>query len=78
MYNYQYPMMDGYNGGWGIFMMMLWGLALVAVVVVVMRLLRHGDVSATHKADPLDIVKERYAKGEIDRDGFEKLKKDLE
>jgi len=31
----------------------------------------------TPKRDPLDVAKERYAKGEISREDFEQIKKDL-
>lgn len=32
---------------------------------------------STPKHDPLDVAKERYAKGEISREDFNQLKKDL-
>jgi putative membrane protein len=74
---YQYPMMNGYNDGWGIFMMMFGVLLLIVVVVLVLRLLKHHELSTSHRNSPIDIAKERYAKGEIEKDEFEKLKKDL-
>jgi putative membrane protein len=78
MYHYG-PMMNGNDWGWGIFMMVFWLIALVVVAVVVMHLLREHNHHTGHiqKSDPLDIVKERYAKGEITKEQFEQLKKDL-
>jgi len=40
-----------------------------------MRLTRRSD--STTKRDPLDVAKERYAKGEISREEFEQIKRDL-
>lgn len=37
----------------------------------------HGDESGPHET-PLDILKNRYAKGEIDKEKFEEMKKQLE
>jgi putative membrane protein len=78
MYEYG-PMMNSNDWGWGIFMMFFWLIVLVFIAVIVMRVLREhnhhtGDI---HKTDPLDIVKERYAKGEISKEEFEQLRKDL-
>lgn len=74
---YDYPTMNGYNGGWGIFMMLFWVIILVGIVVGVLRLLKNHEVGTSQKTNSLDIVKERYAKGEIKKDEFEQLKKDL-
>jgi putative membrane protein len=78
MYEYS-PMMNGNDWGWGIFMMFFWLIVLVVIAVVVMRLLRehHHHTGDTQKSEPLDFVKERYAKGEITKEQFEQLKKDL-
>ena len=77
---YDYPMMHDYGAygwGWGIAMVVFW-LALLALAgLVVLRLLRHHEGTHTSKATPLDIAKERYAKGDITKEQFEELKKDL-
>jgi putative membrane protein len=75
--DYNYPMMNGYNDGFGIFMMLFWGVIIVVIIVVVLRLLRHHEASTNNKTSPLDIVKERYAKGDITKEQFEELKKGL-
>jgi putative membrane protein len=78
MYEYG-PMMNRNDGGWGILMMFFWLIVLIAVVVVVMRLLKehNHNVGDMQKSDPLEIVKIRYAKGEITKEQFEELRKDL-
>lgn len=75
---YSYPMMNGNDWGWwGMAMMLFWAVLLIVVVIVVFRLLKNHEIGTTHKTDPLDIAKERYAKGEITKDQFEQLRKDL-
>lgn len=73
-----------YNMGWGfgfggIFMLIFWGLIIWAIIA----LLRNGSEGgccgkSQNKNSALDILKERYAKGELPREDFEKMKKDLE
>lgn len=74
---YDQNMMDGQYGGWGFGMMLIWMLFLIAVVVGVVYLIRSHGTHSHHRTDPLDISKERYAKGDITREQFEQLKKDL-
>ncbi len=76
-YNGNGPMMNGNDWGWGIFMMLFWLILLVVIVYVVMRLLKSHESNSNTKIEPTDIAKERYAKGEITREQFELMKKDL-
>lgn len=76
--DYYGPMMDNGNWGWGLFMMLFWLLVLALIAYFGVRLLRnHEQHNTPQSRDPLDIAKERYAKGEIDKEQFEQLKKDL-
>lgn len=76
MYYYG-PMGDGNDWGWGALMIVLWFLFFILVAVIVARLVRGREAGPAGKSDPLDIAKERYAKGEITKEQFEQLKKDL-
>jgi putative membrane protein len=60
--------------------MALWwllGIALIVLVVVaIMRLSGAGQSGSRESA--LDILKKRYARGEIDKEEYERLRRDLE
>lgn len=75
-YNYDYPMMDGYGLG-GALTMLFFLIAFVVIIVVVVRMLGRGGIDMRHKVDHLDTIKDRYAKGEITKEQFEQLRKDL-
>lgn len=78
-------MMPYWGYGWmgWIMMILFWGVVIVAGVALVRWLLRGGGQTPGGPAGPgggnraLDILKERYAKGEIDKDQFERMKKDI-
>jgi len=58
-----------------IWLVVFWGGLIALIVWGITRLTRRGDSAS--KRDPLDIAKDRYAKGEISREEFEQFKKDL-
>jgi putative membrane protein len=74
MGNYGHMMGYGYGGGF------MWLIVLVLVGVGIYFLLRvfksKGSDGSTIET-PSDILKQRYAKGEIDKEEFERKKKDL-
>ncbi|MFC2040989.1 SHOCT domain-containing protein [Chloroflexota bacterium] len=59
----------------GIWMLLFWGGLIALIVWGISKL--SGRNGAAPRRDPRDIAKERYAKGEISREEFEQLKKDL-
>ena len=67
-------------GGWGmlfggILMLIFWGGIIALVIWGVGRLTKHNNQAL--KNTPLDIAKERYARGEISKEQFEQIRKDL-
>ena len=59
----------------GFFILIFWGGSITLIVWLITRFTRRNDT--TQKNTPLDIAKERYAKGEITKEQFEQIKKDL-
>ena len=57
----------------GLLWLILWGTIIYLVVSVVAS----GREHRPREDDPLEIVKRRYAKGEITREEFEQIRKDL-
>jgi len=66
-------------GWWPVFgillMVLFWGGIIALVVWVISRLTRNNNVS--HDTVALDTVRKRYARGEITREEFDQIKKDL-
>lgn len=81
------PGMMGYGGygmmgGWGynpfgwVLALVFWALVIAGIVLLVVWLAR--SVSRTPSDAALEILKARYARGEISKEQFEEMKKVLE
>ena len=72
-------MHDGVDGMFfgGGYMWILW-LTLLVVVVYVLKVLVAGDSGRSSEDDALEILRQRYARGEIDEQEFEQRKQELQ
>ncbi len=70
-------MMDGWGGAGGLWMLM--GVVVVAVTVLVgvWLIVRSNREPRSPSATPLEILRERYARGEITKEEFETAKRTL-
>ena len=78
--------MEGFGWGWmgfGMISMLLFWIAIILCIVALMKWLGGGTVSSdlgppsSHSRTALEILGERYARGEIGKDEFEQKKRDL-
>ena len=75
--NYGWGM--GFGGGMGfgwLFFFIFWLLVILGVVYSIKMLMGRGG-SALPVDTPLDILKKRYARGEISREEFERMRQDI-
>jgi putative membrane protein len=76
-----FGMMDGYgygmmSGGMWILWLIFWILILVGLALLIKYLWEGAGVRAGHES-ALEVLKKRYARGEISKEEFEEKKKDL-
>ena len=64
-----------YGGG---FMWLFWILLILAIVWAVKAFTVNGDRGSKRDKTALEILQERYARGEIDQAEFERKRKDLQ
>ncbi len=78
-------MMGGYGNQFGyafnpigaIIALASWALIIGGAGLLVVRLARNGTRISTSSGSPLDLLKARYAKGEVTKEQFDALKHDL-
>ena len=82
-YDLDYGMYPGFSILGFLFQVLFWGM-IIMLVVKIFKHSRHQHHCHDEMSDEemngdksLGIIKERYAKGEIDKKEFEQLKKDL-
>ena len=67
-------MMWWWDGSW-----MIWPFVMVVGCIVMMAMMMRGHggmrMPSGRNDDPLDILRERFARGEIDKEGFEDRKR---
>lgn len=70
----------GFGGGMlgGVFMIIWWGVIIVGSILLIRWIVDQMKRPSGGERSPMDILKERYAKGEINKEEFEAKKKDLE
>jgi putative membrane protein len=77
MWNHGY----GWMGGYWLFGVVFWALGIAAVVLLILALARRSGAltQSMHRGEPdaIEIAKRRYARGEITKEQFDQLKKDL-
>jgi putative membrane protein len=73
MMGYYGPMMYGGYGGW-----FMWLLLIILFIVLIYLLARPESKGPCSGEKSMDILKKRYAKGEISKEEFDRIKKDLE
>jgi putative membrane protein len=74
----------GYRGAMGWFgwigpalMLVLWAAIIVGIVFFIRAMARQSRARLTQEESALEILKKRYARGEINKEEFEQKKSDL-
>jgi len=67
--------MDWFGGGW--FMMTFWWIVVIGVIYLVVKAITRQNSKTEQPESALEILKKRYARGDISREEFESKKKDL-
>lgn len=60
------------------FMMLFWLIVLIAIAYLVYRLLSGGEGAIKLRKTAIETLNERYARGEISREDYLRMKEDIE
>lgn len=63
-----------FGGGW---MMFLWLFLIIALIIIAVKALFNSTKQNSNNESPIEVLKRRYANGEIDKEEFEERKKEL-
>lgn len=85
MVNMPYPATEWWNGymmNWfpfmGFLMMLFWLIVLIAIAYLVYRLVAGGEGAIKPRKTAVETLNERYARGEISREDYLRMKEDIE
>ena len=69
----------GYFLSHGFLSLLFWGAVIALTVILISKLFRkgHPNVSNGDRIDSLEILRMRFARGEIDKDEFQRMKQIL-
>jgi len=68
--------MFGFGFGGGLFMILWWVLIIAAIVVLVQWVISSSRRGET-RPDSLEILKQRYARGELSQEQFETMRREI-
>ncbi|KAA0256886.1 SHOCT domain-containing protein [Deferribacter autotrophicus] len=80
-------MIHGFGGGYGfgfmgIFNMIIWLVILIAIIYALIYLIKgftsHSNIKESSSHEALKILNQRYAKGEITKEEYIDMKRDIE
>jgi Predicted membrane protein len=72
-------MMGGYGYGYGgMFMWILFLILLGVAIYFIVQNTRSKNLEGQSRETPIDILKKRYAKGEITKEDFDRMKNELQ
>jgi len=72
------PMMHYGFGYGGMFMWIIFFIVIGFLIYFMIKAQKTKNQTSTQHESPMDILKQRYAKGEITKEEYEGMKKDLE
>jgi len=62
-----------------VFMLLIWGFVILGLVLAIRWVVMRGkNDKRESRQTPLEVLQLRYARGEIDRETYERIKQELE